>query len=496
MSDEHRDEHRDKGGDEGELHWRSATSLAAAIAAGEVGSRELLEHLVARIERLDGPVNAVVAWDLDRARAAADEADAAVARGDVLGPLHGVPMTIKDSFPTEGCVTTSGAPELADFVPTEDAWPVARLREAGAIPFAKTNLPIYAGDLQSYNDVYGTTNNPHDPSRTPGGSSGGAAAALAMGFTPIELGSDIGGSIRVPAHYSGVCGHKPSFGIVPGHGQIPGPPGSLTQADLAVAGPMARTVEDLVTELHVLAGPDRWDAPAWRLELPPARSGGLDAFRIGVWTDDPHCPPDADTRRVLADLVAALAGAGARLDPDARPAMGLAEIDETFHGLLAAALAGGHGRDKIERMATATGDDPIAVAKRATALRHREWLSLHERRLQHRERWAEYFRDHDVLVLPVHPRPAIPHDHREPMWLREVHIDGRTETYRALFGWIGVAGASYLPSTVVPVGTSADGLPIGVQVVGPYLGDLTTLRVAELLTELVGGCPRPALAPD
>src|SRR5690606_37245760 len=175
-----------------DLHWWSAVDLAAAIRGREVSSTEALEHLVARIERLDGPINAVVQWDLDRARAAAAEADRAVARGDELGPFHGVPMTVKDSFQTAGCITTSGAPELADFVPADDAWPVAKMRAAGAIPFAKTNLPIFAGDIQSFNDVYGTTNNPHDVSRTCGGSSGGSAAALAMGFTPIELGSDIG----------------------------------------------------------------------------------------------------------------------------------------------------------------------------------------------------------------------------------------------------------------------------------------------------------------
>ena len=224
-----------------DLHWWSATDLAAAIRGREVSATEALEHQVARARRLDGPVNSIVQWDLDRARAAARAADDAVAAGDDLGPLHGVPITIKDSFQTEGCITTSGAPELADHVPTEDAAPVARFRAAGAIPFAKTNLPIFAGDIQSFNEVYGTTNNPHDLERTPGGSSGGSSAALAMGFTPLELGSDIAGSIRVPAHYSGVSGHKPSYGIVPSHGQIPGMPGSLTQADLAVAGPMSRS---------------------------------------------------------------------------------------------------------------------------------------------------------------------------------------------------------------------------------------------------------------
>ncbi|MEM7284834.1 MAG: amidase family protein, partial [Actinomycetota bacterium] len=241
-----------------DLHWWSATRLATAIASSEVGSREALEHFVDRIEALDGAVNAVVHWDLDRARGAADAADAAVAAGHELGPLHGVPMTIKDSFQTEGCITTSGAPELADFVPDHDAWPVARLREAGAVPFAKTNLPIWAGDIQSHNEVYGCTNNPFDLTRTPGGSSGGSSAALAMGFTPLELGSDIGGSIRVPSHYAGVVGHKPSYGIVPAHGQIPGLPGTLSQADLAVAGPMARHVEDLEVGMDVLVGPDRW----------------------------------------------------------------------------------------------------------------------------------------------------------------------------------------------------------------------------------------------
>jgi amidase len=245
-----------------EMHWMSASDLTASIRAGEISSVEVLDHFVERIKELDGPVNSVIQWDLARAGAAAIAADQAVADGEELGPLHGVPMTIKDSFQTEGCITTSGSPDLADFVPTEDAWPVARLREAGAIPFAKTNLPLFADDIQSFNEVYGTTNNPYNLDHTPGGSSGGSAAALAMGFTPLELGSDIGGSIRVPAHYCGVMGHKPSFDIVPAHGQIPGLPGTLSQADLAVAGPLARTAGDLELALDVMAGPDRWASPA------------------------------------------------------------------------------------------------------------------------------------------------------------------------------------------------------------------------------------------
>ncbi len=465
--------------------------MAATIASGELSSREALEHLVGRIEALDGDVNAVVQWDLDRARAAAARADAAVAAGADLGPLHGVPMTIKDSFQTEGCTTTSGAPELSAFVPDEDAWPVARLREAGAVVFAKTNLPIWAGDIQTYNDVYGCTNNPHDPTRTPGGSSGGAAAALAMGFTPLELGSDIGGSIRVPAHCCGVVGHKPSYGIVPAHGQIPGMPGTLSQADLAVTGPMARHVEDLELGMDVLVGPDRWLEPAWRIVLPPSRHERLEDFRIAAWLDDPHCPVDADTRQVLGTLAATIRAAGGQVDEEARPGFDLERADAVFSRLLHAALAGGHERAKIEHLATDTGDTPLSAVRRATAARHRDWLADNERRLQIRERWREFFEHWDAILLPVQPRAAILHDHSQPQFGRSVEIDGSKRPYTDLFSWVAPAGVGMLPATVVPAGLTADGLPIGVQIAGPFLEDRSTLRLAALVAELTGGCPHP-----
>lgn len=477
-----------------DLHWWSATDLAAAIRGREVSATEALEHQVDRIERLDGPVNSVVHWDLDRARSAARAADAAVAAGEVLGPLHGVPITIKDSFQTEGCITTSGAPELADHVPTQDAAPVARLRAAGAIPFAKTNLPIFAGDIQSFNDVYGTTNNPHDVERTCGGSSGGSAAALAMGFTALELGSDIGGSIRVPAHYCGVSGHKPSYGIVPAHGQIPGMPGTLTQADLAVAGPMSRSVRDLELGLDVLVGPDRWNEPAWRLDLPAPRAESLADLRIAAWLDDPHCPVDASTRRVLDRLVADIENAGGRVDIDARPPFTLEKVDTVFRDLLMAALAGGTPASRLDELANTAGDTKADRAKRSTAMRHREWLAHNERRLQIRDRWRTFFERFDVVLMPVQPRGAIPHDHSMPQWERTVDIDGVDRPYLDLFGWTGPAGVAYLPATVVPAGLGDDGLPIGVQIVGPYLHDRTTIRTAALIARLVGGCPKPDLA--
>ena len=482
-----------------ELHWMSASELVAAIAAGDVTSADALEHFVARIEALDGPINSVVQWDLDRARRNAQHADAAVRSGVPLGPLHGVPMTVKDSFQTEGCITTSGAPELADFVPEVDAAPVARLREAGAVIFAKTNLPIYAGDIQSYNDVYGTTSNPHDVDRTPGGSSGGSAAALAMGFTPIELGSDIGGSIRVPAHYSGVMGHKPSFGIVPGHGQIPGAPGTLSQADLAVSGPMARTVDDLELCLDVMAGPDRWTSPAWRLDLPEPRSRAVGDLRLAAWLDDPFCPVDADTAEALTRITASLAATGVSVDTAARPGFSLEKATAVFDALLFAALSGGHTRDKIEHMANETADTPMGRVKRGTAARHRDWLAAHERQLQIRAKWADFFGgsaedpSFDAILLPVHPRAAIPHDH-SPQWERTIEIGGVEKSYLDLFPWIAPAGVGYLPATVIPVGTDGAGLPIGIQIVGPFLHDRTTLEVARHITALTGDCPRPDLA--
>ncbi len=293
------------------VHELSAVELAAAIADRQVSSREALAHFVERVDRLDGPLNAVVTRDLERAYAAADRADAAVVRGDALGPLHGVPMTVKDSFSTAGLRTTSGAPELAEHVPAEDAAPVAAVRRAGAVVWGKTNLPIYAGDMQSYNEVFGTTANPWDVERTPGGSSGGSAAALAARFTPLEIGSDIGGSIRLPANMSGVYGHKPSYGIVPAHGQIPGPPGTLTQADIAVAGPLARTTADLALALDLMSGPDRWNSAAWRLELPEPRATDLATFRVATWFDDDACPLDPEVATALTGFVEQLEAAGA-----------------------------------------------------------------------------------------------------------------------------------------------------------------------------------------
>jgi amidase len=474
-----------------ELGYSSAIAIAKQIRKRKISSKEAVEYFLARVQALDQPINSVVTIDPDRARAEADGADAMLARGEMRGPLHGVPMTIKDSFQTARMRTTSGAPDLSSFVPTEDAWPVARLRGAGAIVFGKTNLPIYAGDLQSYNEIFGTTNNPYDVTRTPGGSSGGSAAALACGFTPLELGSDIGGSIRLPSHMSGVAGHKPSYGIVPAHGQIPGPPGTFTLADLAVAGPMARTVEDLKLGLDLMSGPNRWEHPAWRLKLPPPRRRTLKEYRIAAWLDDRACPVEPEVRDLLEKAAKTLEGAGVQVNYEARPEFTLEKVTDTFFGLLQAALAGGVANDRLEDYANTAGNTPAAQTRRLLAMRHRQWLGWNERRLQMRKRWEDFFRNWDAILLPVMPCPAIPHDHSEPQASRLAQVGGEPRSYWSLITWMAPAGACYLPATVVPVGLLSNGLPVGVQIVGPYLEDRTTLDIAKHLLAMVGGCPRP-----
>ena len=477
-----------------DVHAWTAARVAAAIRTGELRSRDHLEALLERVAAHNGPLNVVVTLDASRARREADAADAAVERGDPLGPLHGVCMTIKDSFQTSGMRTTCGVPQYADLVPETDAVPVARLRAAGAVIFGKTNVPMWANDVQSYNEVFGTSNNPWDTARTVGGSSGGAAGALAAGFTPIELGSDIGGSIRGPATTCGVTGHKPSWGIVPALGQIPGPPGTLTQADIAVAGPLARDVDDLELVLDVIAGPDDWQAAAWRLELPPPRHARLRDYRVAVWLDDSAAPIASDVRALLVEAAEALRSAGATVDYEARPDFGFDYAVSVFHQLLAAAECGGYSRDEIERMAsTGKGDDGLGAA--LYSQRHRAWLSANERRLQMRRKWRSFFERFDAVLLPALPTTAIPHDHSEPKGARRFVVDSAERSYFEQLSWVGLTGVAWLPATVVPVGVSPAGLPVGVQIAGPYLEDRTCLALARRLFELRGGFrPPPGFA--
>ncbi|ODQ85736.1 amidase family protein [Mycolicibacterium holsaticum] len=448
-----------------DIALQPAHRLAEAIRRGELSSRELLEHHLARVARYNPPLNAVVTLDPDGARRAADAADAALARNEAVGPLHGVPMTVKDTYQTAGMRTTCGHPEW-DHVPERDAEAVRRLRAAGAVIFGKTNTPTRAADWQTFNPIFGTTNNPWDTGRTPGGSSGGAAAALATGMTALELGSDIAGSIRVPANWCGVCGHKPSWGIVPQRGHLPPPPEALAESDLGVMGPMARNVVDLELALDILAGPTGPSAVGWRLELPRARASTLGEVRLATWLQDADYPVEADVGAVLDAAVAALSDAGARL-VDVKPPVTLAELVGLHQVLL------------------------YPLMDTTSTLSHRQWMSANERREQLRAKMAEYFCEVDAVLMPITVVPAVKHDHHEPFIERLIPFGDESRSYFDLFGWVGLATVAYLPATAVPVGRTAEGLPVGLQVVGPYLEDRTTLMVARHLEQLLGGFVAP-----
>jgi amidase len=400
-----------------DIALRPAHQLAEAIRRREFLSRGLLEDYLARVARLNAPLNAVVTLDADGARLAADAADAALARGEAIGPLHGVPMTIKDTYETAGMRTTCGL-EAWDHVPEHDAEAVRRLRRAGAVIFGKTNTPTLAGDWQTFNPIFGTTNNPWDTTRTTGGSSGGSAAALAAGMTALELGSDIAGSIRVPSNWCGTCGHKPSWGVVPQRGHLPPAPGALADTDLGVMGPMARDVADLELALDILAGPSGHAAAAWRLELPAPRGTTLRDLRLAAWLDDPAYPVESDVLAVLESAVHVLRKAGAQI-ADSRPPVPLPDVVRTYQQLLYPVILAAIPQGRFDSLAALAAslpvedERPLAHTARFTTLRHRDWLSANERREQLRARMAECFRDIDALLMPVAVVPAIPHDHSE-----------------------------------------------------------------------------------
>ncbi len=484
--------------------YLSVAELMQRLSDRSLSSRELLELLLRRVEERNDEINVVVTVDAERALRQADDIDSRRARTSgtgasdgrpPLGPLAGLPMTIKDSLMVDGFRTTSGAPEMSDFVADRDAESVAGLTGAGAIVYGKTNLPIYAGDVQSFNDLFGTSNNPWDTSRTVGGSSGGSAGALAAGFAALEVGSDIAGSIRNPAAMCGVVGHKPSWGIVSGRGQIPGPPGTFTEADIAVIGPMARTVDDCRTALELMAGPNAWNATAWSLDLPPARQVEPDGLRVAVWADDPYCPVDPEISQAIESVAARLEQAGATVSAEARPSgFDFAKADRVFDDLLGAAESGGWSPAEIEDMAERLRngervDGGLGVA--GATIRHRGWLSANERRLQMRARWREFFEDWDVVLAPISPTVAIPHDQSQPMSARTIEVAGQPRPYVDQMRWMGLFGVVYLPATAVPIGLHPTGLPMGLQVVGPFLEDHTALAAAAMVEAITGGFRRP-----
>lgn len=475
--------------------WMAAGDLAAAIRARKVSSVELLEHFRHRVDQHNPKVNAIVVFDWERAKEQAVAADAALAKGRATGPLHGVPMTVKECFDVEGLPTTAGSVALKANAALRHADAVKKLVEAGAVIFGKTNTPLFAGDFQTYNEVYGTTNNPWDLTRGPGGSSGGSAAALASGMTPLELGSDIGGSIRNPAHFCGVYGHKPSYGVVSLRGHVPGPPNSLYVADISVAGPLARNADDLDLALSVLAGPGEWDSAAWRIDLPAPRRRALADYRIAICPDDAFCPVECEIADAIGRAGDALAKAGATVRAS-RPAIDFESSFRLYYRMLAATLASGYDDGLLERLAAGAkaAPDPKAMPAlfmRGATMRHVDYIRAEAARQHERAAWADFFTGYDVFLCPIVMTAAFPHDHSPDLQGRTLTVNGKQISYLAAIGWAGLIGNVRLPSTVVPLGRTKTGLPIGMQVVGPYLEDRTCIDIARHLSKLIGDFTPP-----
>lgn len=479
----------------GEPAFSSATDLARAIQRKQVSSLELTRHYIERIERFDDALNAVVVRDFERALEAAKRSDTAFARGHRSGPLHGVPMTVKETFDVAGLPTTWGVPEHSGAIARDDATVVERLKAAGAHVIGKTNVPLRLGDWQSYNDVYGTTRNPWDPERSPGGSSGGSAAALAAGLTGLEFASDIAGSIRNPSHFCGVYGHKPTHGIVPTLGHSP--PGVVSAQDMNVVGPMARSAEDLALALDIVAGPDRFRALGWTLALPAPRVRTLRGLRVAIWPAEHAVPTSSAISGRVQEVGEMLARTGARVSDLARPDIPSAEFYATYLGLLGSTGLANLPDDyhaSILRAAAAFGaddDSPLAVLARARVLDHRSWSDHEERRTRYRLRWQAFFDDWDVVICPVSATTAYPHDHR-PKPERTLAVDAAETTHYQHYFWVGLASAAYLPSTAFPTGLSDEGLPVGLQIIGPEYGDRTTIEVARLIAQELGGFQPPS----
>lgn len=483
------------------LVFASAREQAQALADGRVSSLELLEQSLARIDRLDPRLNAVIVRDDERARSAAREADAALARGE-RRPLLGVPITVKESFDVAGLRTTNGHPDYRDNVATRDSHAVSGLRAAGAVILGKTNVPLSLADLQTYNVIYGVTNNPWSQDHTPGGSSGGSAAAIAAGYVALELGSDIGGSIRIPAHFCGVYGHKPTYGLISMRGTGV-PAGRFGNRDLVVGGPLARTASDLELALELLLNLDPTIAKGWRATLPEARHARLADYRVLVIDQWPDHPQSRVERVVIERVVASLQAEGSTvLRPADLPDGLLPDLHAShraYRSLLGSSLANPPPQSAAaqKRLQALAPDDRSADAAtlRAPTLSHREWLKDNEIRARIREDWERLFQAVDVVVTPVAPGTAFRHKHDEPK-------DGRTHTvafdegvrevrFLDMFHWAGLPVLPGLPATAFPLGLNEDGLPIGAQAVAGFLEDRTAIRFAALIEQARGGFMRP-----
>lgn len=483
--------------------YMSAAELVRGMQSGAISSRALLEHSIARVEEKNKAVNAIVNMDLDTARRLADAADAKAAQGISLGPLHGLPITVKDTYEVPGMTCVAGAPEYRYHRPTEPAVTVKRLQQAGAIIFGKTNVPYMASDLQSFNKVFGTTNNPWNLDLTPGGSSGGAAAALASGFTALELGSDLAGSIRIPAHYCGVYGHKPTQNVVSLHGHVPGPPGSLREpTSLAVAGPMARSAADLQLALDVLLGPNPSLEAGWQVHLPEPKKTDLKEFKVLLWMDDELCPIDPALQALYLTVADQLEGAGATVERGSPAGFCLEDIYPFYMSQLGAMVGVSQPRSMrygtaLLGMLTRLIESFVNVPRHFSGfllgvnMSHATHQQREERIAQVRNRFLRTFSDYDVILMPPTPTTAHPHEQMANLSRRKIPVGHRHRSYTDLFMWVSPVSLFGLPATSAPVGMTSTNLPANLQIVGAPFQDRLTLRFAELLADVTGGFRAP-----
>ena len=471
------------------MRYESAIDQLKALRRGDVSSAELVERAIERIRQVDGVLNAVVVRDIDRAREAARAADLARQRGDDR-PLLGLPMTVKEAFDVAGLATTWGLPGCHPPA-AADAVAVERLRRAGAVVLGKTNIATMLADWQTANAVYGVTNSPWDSTRTCGGSSGASAAAVAAGIAALELGSDLAGSLRIPAAFCGVFAHRPSHGIVPMRGFAPPtvPRTRYVQAvDQAAVGPLARSAGDLRLALDVLAGLDVPSSTGLKLSLPAARHTELRDYRVLVLDEHPLIPTAAAIREALQHLAGLLGDAGCLVGREAREAPDLTDLNETFASLLMAFV----GVDASEEEYAAAAEDARRGdwMQQRTTMSHREWVHLDRHRLALAEQWSRTFEHWDVILCPAAPCTAFAHDAR-PFHERTLGVDGEEVGYEKLPCWTTLAAPNGLPVTTVPIGADASGLPIGAQLIGPHLEDHTTIALADLLERRLGCRFRP-----
>jgi len=483
--------------------FSTAVELSAALKAKQVSSVELTQDAIGRIERHDGKINAICVRDFDRAMEAARAADAALSRGEHK-PLLGIPLTVKESYNIAGLPTTWGIPEQKNFIAKDDALAVTRVKDSGGVILGKTNVPLGLGDWQSYNDVYGTTNNPYHLARTPGGSSGGSAAALAAGYGPLSIGSDIGGSLRVPAFHCGVYAHKPTFALVANRGHLPPAlPPLPPNRDLAVIGPMARSAADLSLLLDVMAGPDPIEGGiAYRLALPAPRHAALKDYRILLIDSDPLLPTNKDVRGAIEKLADNLGKTGVIVTRQSPLLPDFATTSRLYMRMLNSLLGANFPPDIYAgAQAGAAQLAPDDMSLRAERLRgitlsHRDWVLADGARTRLRAQWRELFNSFDAVICPIMPTPAYVQDQSPEQEDRRIKIDGEEFSYPDQLAWPGIATLPGLPATAIPLGLNAQGLPLGVQIVGPFLEDRTPLKLAELIEQEFGGFVPPPMFND